>query len=107
MNEKEFVAKREKLENTISEARKAIYALEKEYIATNQPFPIGTKVKVTTTNEFDSKGFHIFAIVRDYELCGDVVKPVLAKINKDGSMHKSSNYWVSWWRKPVIEVCKD
>jgi len=107
MNQEQFISKREELENIIRAKRNELYELEKEYVATNQPYPVGTKLKVTISDEHTINNKAMYAIVRGYELCGDSVKPVLAKINKDGSMHKTANYWLGWWRKPVIEVCND
>ena len=103
MDKETFVQKTNELENILRETRTKLYELEKEYVATNQPFPIGTKVKITYEGETQST----YGIVKGYQLCFEDVKPVFAKVNKDGSMHKTATHWLSWWRKPIIEVCNE
>jgi hypothetical protein len=72
-------------------------ALKKEFIDTNQPYPIGTKLKVMYGNKTVGIGF-----VRGYDTMTKAygewgVIPILGKVNKDGTMHKTATLFIMHW----------
>lgn len=72
MNKKEFVERRNAL-------RKQLNDLAEEYIKTNIPFPVGTKVKVTGVN-----GKSRIGIVKDSIISGSDVVHLVMQITNDG-----------------------
>ena len=72
-----------------------------EYIKTNSPYPIGTKLRINFKDPDES----VIGIVKRYEISGwDEVHPVLAKVKNDGNAHKTAEEFISWRRVKSIEV---
>ena len=92
----------EEFENKYTELRQAINDLKKEYIDSNSPFPVGTKVKIT-----DSEGKVFYGFIREYHMAGYFVLPIISKIKKDGTMHPTQNVWYNKWNGGKIEIAED
>ena len=72
MDKQEFVERRNALSKQMND-------LAEEYIKTNIPFPVGTKVKVTGEN-----GKSRIGIVKDSIISGSDVVPLVMQITNDG-----------------------
>lgn len=72
MNKEEFVSQRNALREQLNE-------LEKEYIRTNVPYPVGTKIVVTGNN-----GKSRIGIVKDSIISGDNVVPLVMQLTNEG-----------------------
>ena len=103
MEKEEFIEKRDSIKNVIEKKQGELRKLEQDYIASNQEFPVGSKVKLT----FPDDNRSVCGYIRGYELLWDEVRPKIAKINANGTMHKTHNLWVSWWEKPIVELCEE
>ena len=94
MNKEEFVKKDAVLERQRVELRS-------EYIRSNSPYPVGTKLKVTGRD-----GTIQYGIVKGYEInVWNDVMPVLSCIKKDGTAHPKNTLYV--WCGSTFEVCMD
>lgn len=76
---------------------RALSDLRKEYVATNSPIPEGTKVQVF--NQFGKP--KEVGILLGYEFMYDDIRPIVAKMKKDGTAHKSARIFV--WYGDTIE----
>lgn len=77
----------------ISENNKAISALKseqmklrREYICTYAPYPTGTKVRVVGTKNI--------GIVIGYDFIFNTLRPLVAKMKKDGTAHATARLFV-------------
>ena len=93
MDKNEYVKRREELQKQLME-------LKDEYVRTNSPLPIGTKVKVTDGNDEIQ-----FDILEGYRCEYDDVVPIIAKLKKDGTKHATAHIYVGWRSK--IEVVEN
>jgi hypothetical protein len=94
MTKEEYISKLEELEN-------AKVDLRREYIESNKPYPIGSKVKVTYKVGYEP----VIGIVDSYKISGwDIVIPVLHKVKKDGTKHATAELYIPWWNVKEIEV---
>ena len=98
MNKEQFTTKYRANQKAIAKIDEEQRELEKEYLATNQPFPIGTKVRITYPNGkncFDhnfvntnggSNKREIFGFIKEYMInfVDLTIEPKVAKIGKDG-----------------------
>lgn len=80
--------------------------LETQYIDSNQKFPIGSKVRITTTGCI---GYELYALektssppkkkcyayVAGYEICCGEVIPILMKAKKDGTISKKRHHVIA------------
>ena len=100
-----YESKLDKLEKQMHDVKRQMRWLKQDYIRSNQPYPIGTKVRIT----YKEDGEELFGIVKGYDLGGvldNEVRPIVAKVRKDGGMHQTAEVYV-WWRKShTIEVVK-
>ena len=103
MKKEEFIEKRDSIKTAIKEKQGELRELEQDYITSNQEFPVGSKVKLT----FPGNKSSVCGYIRGYELIYDEVRPKIAKINANGTMHKTHNLWVRWWEKPIVELCEE
>lgn len=105
MNKEEFKAKREIINSKMNELKNEMIKLEKEYIESNQKYPIGSKVCVTTpayiaTYIRSDKQESVvvperkqYAYVKDYRIDFlDNVEPLFSKVKKDGTVSKAGFY---------------
>ena len=98
MTKEEYVAK-------ATELTKREQELKKEYIASNSPIKLGTKVKVTIHYRHLDDDVE-YGILTGYTCKYDEVLPVVAKIKKDGTQSKN-NVWIPNNWKYKIEVCDE
>jgi hypothetical protein len=103
MKKEEFIEKRDSIKIAIKEKQGELMELEQDYITSNQEFPVGSKVKLTFPDDNSS----VCGYIRGYEILFDEVRPQIAKINANGTMHKTHNFRVSWWEKPIVELCEE
>lgn len=74
-----------------------LHALRKAYVESNSTIPAGTKVKVYS-NAGNERGV---GILLGYEFMDDYVHPIVAKMKKDGTAHKSAR--ILGWRDDTIK----
>lgn len=97
-----FKTRKEEIQSKIDSCKKEMKELENEYIASNQKFPIGSKVCLTIpAYELRDLGINRirivpeekkFAYVTGYEIVSDKVLPILMKAKKDGTISKLREY---------------
>ena len=100
------------IQSEIDSWKQEMKDLENDYISSNQKFPIGSKVCITTP---ESKGWSLstreqstiperkrYAYVTGYEIRYDEVAPVLMKAKKDGTISKMRDY--SMFENATIEL---
>lgn len=98
MEKEYFVKTKTKLQEEIKTLQDQLKDLEKTYIETNQKFPIGSKVSITTFVERFSRETgksrlipeekHYSFIIGYTILANDDVQPILMKAKKDGTISK-------------------
>ena len=102
MEQKEYIEKYMALEQQMADLRKS-------YVESNSPWPVGTKVVVHHSHyggnfptEYDEYG-----IIKGYEInnATDEVRPILAKIKKDGTAHPTARVYVLC--NADVELCND
>lgn len=121
MEQKEYIEKYMALEQQMTD-------LKKSYVESNSPWPVGTKVVVHhrqydgnfpmgldfETGGLDPKihaisqtGYYEYGIVKGYEINNgtDEVRPILAKIKKDGTAHPTARVYVRC--NADVEMCDD
>lgn len=97
-----FKTRKEEIQSKIDSCKKEMKELENEYIASNQKFPIGSKVCLTIPahtvkllwgNETKTiPEEKKFAYVTGYEIVSNEVVPILMKAKKDGTISKLREY---------------
>jgi hypothetical protein len=100
MEQKEYIEKYMALEQQMAD-------LKKSYIESNSPWPVGTKVVVhhRQYGNFPA-GDDEYGIVKGYEIAvTDEVRPILAKIKKDGTAHPTAIVYVSC--NADVELCNE
>lgn len=69
-----------------------IKKLEESYIKSNMKFKVGTKVRVIHRDGTVEYGF-----IKGYNMVSDTfVKPIIAKMKKDGTPSKVGRVWYKW-----------
>lgn len=113
MNKEEFLSKRDAIDLTLKELNGKKEQLEKEYIESNQGFPIGSKVCITVPayerfSLLDNERILVpeakkLAYIADYEIDdnGEVV-PSLRQLDYNGGMSEMPLY-VNF-KKVIIEL---
>lgn len=97
MNKEEFIAKEKKLTERVKLIQEECDSLEKEYILSNQNYPIGSILKVTYQN-----GESVIGKVESYSISADNdVLPNLIMCDGNGFRERLH---VLWWRNPEIEL---
>lgn len=102
MTQEEYTKKDYEIDKQMAALREKRITLRKEYIESNKPYPIGTKVRVLDkSNNSVQYGF-----VVGYELsyCGAKICPKVKKMKKDGTMSQVNMYI---WHYMTIEPCND
>lgn len=113
MNKEEFLSKRDAIDLTLKDLNGEKEQLEKEYIESNQGFPIGSKVRITVpTHErfslLDNEMILVpevkkLAYIADYEIDDDgEVVPSLRQLDCNGGMSAIPLY-VNF-KKVIIEL---
>jgi hypothetical protein len=98
MDRKEYVAKLNALQEEIAD-------LKFEYIKSNSKIPNGTKVKVHYKHYGANypTGYDEYGIVLGYDICFDDVRPIVAKMKKDGTPHATARLYVGSGSN--VEIC--
>lgn len=102
MDKSYFETRKAEIQSEIDSWKQELKDLEDEYISSNQKFPIGSKVCITTparTGMVLSTGEKVtfpeakrYAYVTGYEICRKEVVPILMKAKKDGTISKNRDY---------------
>ena len=112
MDKSYFEIKKKEIQSEIDSWKQELKDLENEYISSNQKFPIGSKVCITTpahtgmvlsTREkitFPEKKRYAYVI--GYEIRYNEVVPVLMKAKKDGTISKIRDY--TTFEKVIVEL---
>ena len=98
MDRKEYLEKSEALYQQIED-------LNQEYIKSNSKLPNGTKVKVHYKHYGANypTGYDEYGIVLGYDICFDDVRPIVAKMKKDGTPHATARLYVGSGSN--VEIC--
>lgn len=102
MNKSYFETRKTEIQSEIDSWKQELRDLEDEYISSNQKFPIGSKVCITTPAH---EGWALstrekitfperkrYSYVTGYEICRNEVVPILMKAKKDGTISKIRDY---------------
>lgn len=104
MNKSYFETRKSEIQSEIDSWRQELKDLEDEYISSNQKFPIGSKVCITTPghekyNMFNRKIIvpeeKRFAYITGYNIIANEVVPILMKAKKDGTISKIMDHFFS------------
>lgn len=112
MDKSYFETRKAEIQSKIDSWKQELRNLEDEYISSNQKFPVGSKVHITTssyTGTILGTGEKMFvpeqsrfAYVTGYEIqCKEVV-PIFMKAKKDGTISKVRDY--TTFQKVIIEL---
>lgn len=109
-----FKTRKEEIQSKIDSCKKEMKELKKEYISSNQKFPVGSKICLTIpaheVRDFANNRIRIvpeekkFAYVTGYEIVADEVVPILMKAKKDGTISKLREYMS--FRQAIIELAE-
>lgn len=102
MTQEEYTKKDYEIGKQMAALREKRIALRKEYIESNKPYPIGSKVRVLDK----SNGSVQYGFVVGYELSYYDAKilPKVRKMKKDGTMSKVN---LCIWSCMSVEACND
>lgn len=112
MDKSYFETRKTEVQSEIDSWKQKLKDLEDEYISSNQKFPIGSKVCITTSSYVGTvlgsgekilvQGEQRFAYVAGYEIRFNEVVPILMKAKKDGTISKQRDY--TTFQKVIIEL---
>lgn len=106
MKKEKFIAEYERISAQISKLENDLRSLKNEYINSNAPFPVGTKIKVSYAATNYEEAYEEYGIVEGWNLdFDDDLVPFLAKVKKDGTAHLTAKVFVCQRRKPTYEAC--
>lgn len=97
MTKEEYKEAASVINNQISRLKRKLYALRKAYVESNSTIPAGTKVKVCSETGKEKE----VGILLGYEFRYDDIRPIIAKMKKDGTAHKKAR--ISVWYDDTIE----
>ena len=97
MTKEEYKKEASVINKQILELKGILHALRKAYVESNSTIPAGTKVKVYSNVGKE----RAVGILLGYEFMYDNIRPIIAKIKKDGTAHKSARIYV--WYDDTIE----
>lgn len=102
MTQEEYTKKDYEIDKQMAALREKRIALRKEYIESNKPYPIGSKVKVRDK----SNGSVQYGFVAGYELSyyDNKILPKVNKMKKDGTMSKVN---LPIWSCMTVEACNN
>lgn len=103
MNKEEFQTKKNDINSKIRELKSQKIKLEKEYIESNEKYPIGSKVCITTPAStyirLDNHESVVipekkqYAYIKGYNIgFYDTIDPLFSKVKKDGTMSDVNLY---------------
>ena len=106
MEKEVFLSEFERISAQIEKLENELSLLKNEYINSNAPFPIGTKIKVSYPATKYEEAYEEYGIVEGWTIgLDDDVVPFLAKVKKDGTAHSTAKIYVCERRKPTYEAC--
>ena len=106
MKKEVFLVEYERISAQIRNLEDQLSSLRNEYINSNAPFPIGTKIKVSYQASKFEEAYEEYGIVEGWTLDpDDDVVPFLAKVKKDGTAHQNAKVYFCTRRKPTYEAC--
>lgn len=97
MTKEEYRKAASVINKQILELNGDLHALRNAYVESSSTIPAGTKVKVYS-NAGRERGV---GILLRYEFMYDDIRPIIAKIKKDGTAHKGARVLV--WSDDTIE----
>ncbi len=86
MTEQEILQRISETRKSISALKGELMKLRREYINNYAPYPTGTKVRVVGTKDI--------GIVLGYEFTYNTLRPLVAKMKKDGTAHATARLFV-------------
>lgn len=112
MNKSRFLERKKHILSEIESWKEELRDVEEEYISSNQKFPIGSKVCITTPAyvgwELSTRERVSFpeqkryAYITGYEILNNEVVPILMKAKKDGAISKFRDYIT--FEKAIVEL---
>lgn len=112
MDKSYFETRKAEIQSEIDSWSQELRDLEDEYISTNQKFPIGSKICITTPAHTGWKlctretvifpETRRYAYVTGYEINQNKVVPILMKAKKDGTISKLRDYIA--FEKVIVEL---
>lgn len=112
MNKSIFLERKKHILSEIESWKEELRDVEEEYISSNQKFPIGSKVCITTPaytgrllDTHDTKFFperKRYAYIAGYKIFCNEVEPILMKEKKDGTISKVRDHLM--FEKETIEL---
>lgn len=106
MEKEVFIAEYERISAQVRELEEQLRSLRDEYINSNAPYPVGTKIKVIYPATAHDGAHEDCGIVQGWTIGpDDEVVPFLAKVKKDGTAHPTAKIYVCSWREHSYEVC--
>ena len=92
MTKEEYKKAASVINKQILELKGDLHALRKAYVESNSTIPAGTKVQIYSNVGFKKE----FGILLGYEFMYDDIRPIVAKMKKDGTAHKSARIFVRY-----------
>lgn len=102
MDKSYFETRKAEIQFEIDNWKQKMIRLKKEYISSNQKFPVGSKICLTIpaheVRDFVNNRIRIvpeekkFAYVTGYKIVSNEVVPILMKAKKDGTISKLREY---------------
>ena len=86
MTEQEILQRISENKKAISALKGELMKLRREYIRTYAPYPTGTKVRIVGTKDV--------GIVIGYDFRYNTLRPLVAKMKKDGTAHATARLFV-------------
>lgn len=107
MNRSTYILKNAEIQSRVANLKQKLKDLQQEYISSNQPFPIGSKVcLLIPAKEGDEESENKrYAYVIGYKIVSDKVVPRMKMANEDGSISHIDEYGP--FRNEVIELAND
>lgn len=112
MNKSYFETRKTEIQSEIDSWEQELRDLKDEYISSNQKFPIGSKVCITTpaheswvlgsSEKITFPERKRYSYVTGYEIFRNEVVPILMKAKKDGTISKIRDYIT--FERVIIEL---
>lgn len=90
MTKEEYKKAASVINNQMLKLKGDLYALRNAYVESNSTIPAGTKVKVYSKEGRERE----VGILLGYEFRYDDIRPIVDKMKKDGTAHKSARIFV-------------
>lgn len=97
MTKEEYKKAASVINKQILELKGDLHALRKAYVESNSTIPVGTKVEVCSNVGKEKE----VGILLGYEFRYDNVRPIVAKMKKDGTAHATARIFV--WHDEIVK----